>query len=114
LCATRHELVFYSTEAPKLTQSAQSERHAAGKVLGFPLRGFGLFTSLLLAGEEFFTFFASTTIAIFALLGWNLLGHHAVNYADAYRYVGFPAFLLVLVVALSTFAVLWIRAKLDS
>jgi hypothetical protein len=104
LCATRHELVFYSTEAPKLTQSAQRD-----------LKGFGFLTSLLLAfAAAFFTFFASTTIAIFALLGWNLLGHHAVNYADAYRYVGFPAFLLVLVVALSTFAVLWIRAKLDS
>jgi hypothetical protein len=115
LCATRHELVFYSTEAPKLTQSAQRDRPAGGKVFGFPLKGFGFLTSLLLAfAAAFFTFFASTTVAIFALLGWNLLGHHAVNYADAYRYVGFPAFLLVLVVALSTFAVLWIRAKLDS
>jgi hypothetical protein len=35
-----------------------------------------------------------------------------VSYADTYRYVGFPAGLLVLVVALPVFAVLWIRAKL--
>jgi hypothetical protein len=34
-----------------------------------------------------------------------------VSYADSYRYVGFPAFLLVLAVALPTFAVLWVRAK---
>jgi hypothetical protein len=37
-----------------------------------------------------------------------------VNYADTYRYVGFPAGLLVLVVALPVFGVLWIRAKLDN
>jgi biotin transporter BioY len=47
-------------------------------------------------------------------LAWNLLGHHAVNYADTYRYVGFPAFLVALVVALPVFGVLWIRAKLDN
>jgi hypothetical protein len=77
------------------------------------LRGFGLFTSLLLSlAAAFFTFFASTTIAIFALLAWNLLGHHAVSYADSYRYVGFPAFLLVLVVALPVFGMLWLRAKI--
>jgi hypothetical protein len=36
-----------------------------------------------------------------------------VNYADTYLYVGFPAGVLVLVVALPVFGVLWIRAKLD-
>ena len=93
-----------------MTESPQTE---GGKVLGFPLRGFGLFTSLLLAfAVAFFTFFATTTVAIFALLAWNLFGHHAVSYADSYRYVGFPAFLLVLIVALPTFAVLWVRAKM--
>jgi hypothetical protein len=94
-------------------QSAQNERPGGGTVFGFPLRGFGFFTSLLLAfAAAFFTFFASTTLAIFALLGWNLLGHHAVSYAASYRYVGFPAFLLVLVVALPVFAVLWLRSRL--
>ena len=82
-------------------------------MFGFPLKGFGLFTSLLLPfAAAFFTFFASTTIAIFALLAWNVIGHHAVSYAASYRYVGFPAFVLVLVVALTLFAVLWVRAKL--
>jgi hypothetical protein len=33
----------------KMTQSAQTERPGGGTVLGFPHRGFGLFTSLLLA-----------------------------------------------------------------
>jgi len=97
----------------EMAESGKTERIAGATVLGFPLQGFGLFTSLLLAfAAAFFTFFASTCIAIFSLLGWNLLGGHAVSYADSYRYVGFPAGLLVLLVALPVFGVLWVRAKL--
>jgi hypothetical protein len=96
-----------------MTQTAQTNRTGGGSLLGFPLEGFGLFQSLLLAfASAFFTFFASTCIAIFALLGWNVLGHHAVNYADTYRYVGFPAGVLVLAVALPFFGTLWVRAKM--
>ncbi len=96
-----------------MTQSLQAHRTTGGKVLGFPLEGFGLFTSLLLSvAAAFFTFFATTCIAIFSLLGWNVFGHHSVNYADSYRYVGFPLGVLVLAVALPVFGVLWIRAKM--
>lgn len=85
---------------------------SGGRIFGFPLAGFGLFTSLLLSfAAAFCTFFAVTCVAIFALLGWNLLGHHAVNYADSYRYVGFPAGVIVLLVVLPLFGSLWIRAK---
>jgi hypothetical protein len=95
-----------------MTASAQSEHGRGGTVLGFPLKGFGLFTSLLLAfASAFFTFFATTALSIFALLGWNLIGHHTVNYADTYLYVGFPAGVLVLLVALPYFGFLWLRAK---
>jgi hypothetical protein len=91
---------------------AQHGQGAGGRILGFPLEGFSLFQSLLLAvASGFFTFFATTCIAIFSLLAWNVLGGHQVNYADTYRYVGFPAGVLVLVVALPFFLVLWIRAK---
>lgn len=82
------------------------------KIFGFPLEGFGLFQSLLLAvASAFLTFFATTCISIFALLGWNLFGHHAVSYADTYLYIGFPAGVLVLVVALPFFLTIWVRAK---
>ena len=87
--------------------------HPGGTFLGFPLDGFGFFQSLLLAlASAFFTFFATTCIAIFALLGWNLLGHHNVNYADTYLYVGFPAGVIVLLIALPLFGTLWVRAKI--
>lgn len=85
---------------------------AGATILGFPLKGFGLFTSLLLSvATALFTFFLTTTIAIFSLLAWNLGGHHSVNYADSYLYVGAPSGLLMLLVALPVFGTLWVRAK---
>ena len=93
-------------------QSTYIQRRPGGTFLGFPLEGFSLFQSLLLSlASAFFTFFLTTTLAIFALLAWNLFGHHTVNYADSYLYVGLPAALVVLLIALPLFAILWIRAK---
>jgi hypothetical protein len=95
-----------------MTASAKTRRAGGGTVLGFPLEGFGFFSGLLLSfAAAFFTFFASTCIAIFSLLAWNLIGNHSVNYADTYLYVGFPAGVLVLIVALPVFGTLWVRAK---
>jgi hypothetical protein len=71
-----------------------------------------LLPSLLLSlASAFFVFFTSTCLAIFALLAWNLGGHHSVNYADSYRDVGFPAGIIVLIIALPFFLTLWVRAK---
>jgi len=96
-----------------MTETAKEQRPEGGTVLGFPLAGFGLFTSLLLAfAAAFFTFFATTCIAIFALLAWNVIGGHKIDFADTYLYVGLPAGVLVLIVALPVFATLWLRAKL--
>lgn len=93
--------------------SAHTQRHPGGTFLGFPLQGFSLFQSLLLSfASAFFAFFLTTTLAIFALLAWNLFGHHTVNYADSYLYVGLPVGLVTLLIALPLFATLWIRAKL--
>ena len=83
-----------------------------GTFLGFRWRASASFTSLLLAlASAFFTSFATTCVAIFSLLAWNLLGDHTVNYADSYLYVGFPAGVVVLVIALPVFGTLWVRAK---
>jgi hypothetical protein len=93
-----------------MANSVESGRGA--RIFGFPIEGFSLFQSLLLAfASAFLTFFATTCIAIFSLLAWNVVGGHAVSYADTYMYVGFPAGVLVLVVALPLFLVLWVRAK---
>ncbi len=93
-----------------IAKSMASERGA--RIFGFPLGGFSLFQSLLLAfAAAFLTFFAATCIAIFTLLAWNVIGGHAVSYTDTYIYVGLPAGVLMLVVALPLFLVLWVRAK---
>ena len=88
------------------------DRRKGGRILGFPLEGFSLLQSLLLSfAAAFFTFFLTTCLSIFALLAWNILGAHSVNYADTYRDVGFPAGVIVLVAALPYFGVMWVRAK---
>jgi hypothetical protein len=93
--------------------TAHSE-HRGGTILGFPLQGFGLFTSLLLSfAAAFFTFFLSTCMSIFGLLLWNTIGGHHVDFAISYRYIGFPAGVIVLLVALPVFGTLWVRAKLQ-
>ena len=87
----------------------------SGTFLGFPLEGFGFFTSLLLAASSgFFTFFLVTAISIFSLLIWNQMLHHTINYADAYLYCGFPAAVVVWVVAFAVFGTLWVRAKVTA
>jgi hypothetical protein len=97
-----------------MIQSAQSGQDLGKRFLGFPLNGFGFVSSFLLTlATGFFTFFITTFIAIFALLAWNLLGGHSVDYADTYRYIGLPAGLVALVVAMVVFGVLWMRAKLS-
>lgn len=96
-------------------QSAHRTRPLEKSVLGFPLRGFGLFTSLLLSfASALFTFCLTTTLAIFSLLAWNLGGRHSVDYAISYRNIGFPAGLIALAIALPFFGTVWVRAKLHN
>lgn len=96
-----------------MTHSAQIGAHAGGTIFGFPLRGFGLFSSLLLTvASALFTFCATTMIAIFALLVYRANGHASVDMAISYRDIGFPAGLVVLAIALPFFLTLWVRAKI--
>ncbi len=83
-----------------------------GSFLGFPLEGFGLFTSLLPSlSSGFFTFFLVTALSIFGLLIWNQGLHHKGNYANRYLFCGFPAAVAVWTIALMVFGTLWIRAN---
>jgi hypothetical protein len=83
------------------------------RFLGFPLEGFGLFTSLLLtASSGFFAFFFVTALSIFGLLFWNQILGHKVNYANSYLFFGFPAAVVVWAVALVVFGTLWVRARI--
>ena len=95
------------------SMSKTAEDGRGAKIFGFPLEGFSLFQSLILAfASAFLAFFSTTCVAIFAVLIWSLFDPHALHRAaDTYLYIGFPAGVLVLVVALPIFLVLWVRAK---
>jgi hypothetical protein len=93
--------------------SAQNVHPGNRTVFGFPLRGFGLFASLLLSfASALFTFCVTTLVGIFSLLIYRANGHPAVDMAISYRDIGFPASIVVLVIALPFFLTLWIRDKI--
>ncbi|MGH9599940.1 MAG: hypothetical protein ACRD27_08745 [Terracidiphilus sp.] len=98
---------------PSQQTVVRNDALGGARFLGFPLEGFGFFTSLLLAfAAAFFTFFTALFLAIMSLLVWNqILGHH-VSYTVTYRYMALPAGLLMLAIALPVFGTLWVRAKL--
>ncbi len=94
-------------------ESVSTSRLAGRKIFGFPLQGFGLFSCILLSfSSSLLTFCVTTMIAIFSLLIWNYGGHHSIDFADTYLYVGLPASLIVLAIALPYFVTMWVRAKL--
>jgi hypothetical protein len=85
-----------------------------GKFLGIPLGDFGLFATLLLAFSlGFMAFFGACFVGIFSILVYNGAGHHNVNFADSYRYVGLPVGLIVLAVSLVVLMGFWLRRKLN-
>lgn len=97
-----------------MTQSIQGAHPQGGRIFGFPLRGFGLFSSLLLSfAASLFTFCITTMVAIFGLLIYRQDGHAGVDMAIAYRDIGFPASMVVLAIALPFFLALWVRAKIN-
>jgi hypothetical protein len=84
------------------------------KLLGIPLGDFGLVSALLLSlASGFLAFFATCFLAIVALLCWNLIGHHHVNYADSYLYVAFPTGVTIFAFALAFFIGTWLRRQLS-
>lgn len=98
-----------------MTHSVQSSHSQEGRIFGFPLRGFGLFSGLLLSfASSLFTFCIVTMVSIFAMLIYRQDGHPAVDMAISYRDIGFPASLVVLGIALPFFLTLWVRAKIKA
>jgi hypothetical protein len=96
----------------KAIQQTEFRQPGGGRVFGFPLKGFGLFSSLLLSfASAIITFCITTLVAIFVMLAMRMAGNTTIDFAISYRDVGFPAAIVVLAVALPFFLTLWIRAK---
>jgi hypothetical protein len=104
--------VVQNLPASGYVRQSEGLRQPGRTVFGFPLRGFGLFSSFLLSfASALFTFCVVTMVAIFGLLIYRANGHHAVDMAISYRDIGFPASIVVLALALPFFLTLWVRAK---
>ena len=81
-----------------------------GVLLGIPLGDLGWFQSLLMGfATGFAAFFASTFVSIMVLLFYRVASGNNPDFAIAYRDIGFPIGVIVLVLALSYLAVLYAR-----
>lgn len=89
------------------TSSSNSPR-----LFGIPYGDFGLFASLLLSlALGFMTFFGVTFLSIFGILIYNAVTHGAIDLSHGYKYIAFPAGLLVLVLSLLTLGTVWMRRR---
>ena len=83
---------------------------AEGVLFGIPLGDLGWFQSLLMGtATGFAAFFAATFCSIIVLLVYATAAHHQVDYAIAYKRIGFPVGLTVLVMALGFLGVQYAR-----
>lgn len=79
-------------------------------MLGIPLGDLGWFQSLLMGlATGFAAFFLTTFVSIMALLFYRIASGHNPDFAIAYRDIGFPFGVVVLVVALTYLSVLYAR-----
>jgi len=81
-----------------------------GVLFGIPLGDLGWFSSLLMGfATGFAAFFLTTFVSIMSLLIYRLSSGHNPDFAIAYRDIGFPVGVVVLIAALSYLSVLYAR-----
>ena len=81
-----------------------------GVLFGIPLGDLGWFSSLLMGfATGFAAFFLTTFFSIMALLFYRVGSGHNPDFAIAYRDIGFPVGVVVLIAALSYLSVLYAR-----
>ena len=83
-----------------------------GELFGIPMGELGFFQTVLMSGAAgFAAFFAATFLAIAVMLVMVMSGHHP-DFGVAYRRVGFPVGVTVLVVATLYLGGLWGKRKM--
>lgn len=93
--------------------STTARGFGSGYLFGVPLGDLGWFAILLMSfAIGFAAFFAATFFAIFGVLIYNTVTHHAVDFAATYRLVGLPVGAFVLALALAYLGTLWVRRQL--
>lgn len=82
-------------------------------LFGVPIGQLGWFATLLIGtAAGFAAFFATTFVGIFAILIASSVSHTPLDYAIAYRRIGFPIGMLVLVASLAFLTSLRVRRGL--
>jgi hypothetical protein len=93
-------------DSPHDIARARSE----GVLFGIPLGDLGWFSSLLMGtATGFAAFFLTTFVSIMALLFYRVASGNNPDFAIAYRDIGFPVGVVVLILALSYLGVLYVR-----
>lgn len=81
-----------------------------GVLLGIPLGDLGWFQSLLMGlATGFAAFFATTFVSIMALLFYRIATGRNPDFAIAYKDIGFPIGIVVLVLAVTYLSILYAR-----
>ena len=81
-----------------------------GELFGIPLGDLGWFQSLLIGvATGMAAFFATTFLAIFAMLSYMIATGKHPDFAQTYRLAGFPVGVVVMALALGFLAVQWSR-----
>ena len=84
-----------------------------GVLLGIPLGELGWFQTLLMSfATGFAAFFATTFVAIIAMLVYLMATGKKPDFALTYKLAGLPIGVGVLVVTLGYLGTLWVRRKL--
>jgi uncharacterized membrane protein len=82
------------------------------RLFGVPVGDFGFFASLLVSvAAGFLTFFAMTFLSIVGVSIYKGITHSPITLAVSYKYIAFPAAVLVLLVALTFLMTVWVRRK---
>ncbi len=98
------------TQETQQTDVAVRHTFGEGYLFGTPVHGMGWFASLLISvAAGFAAFFASTFLAIFALLFYNAVAHSAIDFNVTYRDVGLPVGLIVMALAFIYMGRLWVK-----
>ncbi len=82
------------------------------RLFGVPVSDFGFFQSLLLpVVAGFFTFFSMTFLSIIGVSIYKGITHSPVTLDFSYKYIAFPAAIVVLVLSFFFLMFLWVRRK---
>ncbi|MBN9614313.1 MAG: hypothetical protein BGO25_13950 [Acidobacteriales bacterium 59-55] len=100
------------TQASQNGIAATQRAFGSGYFFGIPVGDFGLFVSVLMSlTVAIASFFAATFLGIVGLLISRVATGRMPDFSIAYKWIGLPVGLAVLVLTLAYLSALWIKRK---